>query len=1132
MIYNSSSGHPTLLTAAQFSELAQRIAKIFEQIQHSKLKNDTKNYVKLYEIQKKYASHVLKTDDGYDRLIGEHRFFKIFQDMVQRFILLKKGVFAADCAVTFIGGYVKFINEKVPTPESSVVDDEEDDEQEIEELGGKTFEARFIKTLLDYLLRGFDAKDKNVRYRVLQVVTGMISHLGVIHEKLYTTLRAGFIARAMDKESHVRTQALISLIKLLKETYPEDISDLNGQPSIMDVLLDRLSYDPAADVRHTILHHVPINPQSLPAILERCRDTDINVRREVYMKLSNFEKIADAGVAADASNDLIDPHPENLTLAQREYVVKTGLGDRGATVRSAAKKLVWSWIDAIDAATNDKDVGIKKNPAKAWQTLLPAFLRLFDLCNGSKVAADALIGAFSERPVVIQKAEFSEQYWLTLTPQKTLFGRVFIEHCSNTNNDARLEVILPDVAAIALKIRSVYNMIVNNVVTADGNMDEDHKPDASEDDADSRNVIMLELLKLALHLDYSEDLGKRHTLQLMRDMISNNSLPENFIAPCFDILRILSSSERDFIRMVVETITDLRDAVCFDEVETIKLENVDDPSLEESSKSAANKITWENMTTEQKSRADNVDLRCLKMFSEMLKRVNTTFDKNSVLQGVVRDLIIPAMRREDSPIFMEEAWKSLGLCCLIAKDIAQWCFDEIVERIPTSSGDMKTILIQSLFDIVIVHRSGFFVTDNHKYTLESFTNLLHGKILQEEDPTVKALWYMGTAKLVIPGVITTVETMKVLLKAFLSPLTADNNELRQFSNYFFQRYSFACRPNQKKIADMFVEVFLDVSEDRKLFADLDEDMEAVASSSVANMFIELTDPFRVEAGSDIKGPNNANDDVQLDMAQDVIRLLYGQGLKINLQKEDKKVLCQLLNKLHIPHVVDDYKIRSLKILMDNLITRRPLKDSVCLNAFNKFQATISKKFEEQLEGFSEEDLRELEDLAEVFEFIDSMTPLDDDDDQHPFESRKKGKKRRSNSLTSVNESRPQSPDPSERRKPKRLRLSNVSVEEDSTIESTSKPRKTKVPKKPSTLIVAPEVIVISSDSDEEPVPPRTAKTFVPRPRTMMKEEPSQVEPALISSAGSLSLNEAPDDSVMDSEPGSEEEVNNLLADLE
>jgi hypothetical protein len=35
-------------------------------------------------------------------------------------------------------------------------------------------------------------------------------------------------------------------------------------------------------------------------------------------------------------------------------------------------------------------------------------------------------------------------------------------------------------------------------------------------------------------------------------------------------------------------------------------------------------------------------------------------------------------------------------------------------------------------------------------------------------------------------------------------------------------------------------------------------------------------------------------------------------------EEDKKVLCQLLGKLHIPDTVDDDKIRTLKLLMHNL----------------------------------------------------------------------------------------------------------------------------------------------------------------------------------------------------------------------
>jgi condensin complex subunit 3 len=45
----------------------------------------------------------------------------------------------------------------------------------------------------------------------------------------------------------------------------------------------------------------------------------------------------------------------------------------------------------------------------------------------------------------------------------------------------------------------------------------------------------------------------------------------------------------------------------------------------------------------------------------------------------------------------------------------------------------------------------------------------------------------------------------------------------------------------------------------------------------------------------------------------------------------------------------------------------------------KFEATITKKFEKQLEHFSEEEFRQLEELQDLFMFLDSIIPLDDDD---------------------------------------------------------------------------------------------------------------------------------------------------------
>jgi len=39
---------------------------------------------------------------------------------------------------------------------------------------------------------------------------------------------------------------------------------------------------------------------------------------------------------------------------------------------------------------------------------------------------------------------------------------------------------------------------------------------------------------------------------------------------------------------------------------------------------------------------------------------------------------------------------------------------------------------------------------------------------------------------------------------------------------------------------------------------------------------------------------------------------------VSNEGENKKVLCQLLSKLHLPEVVDENKIRTLKLLIHNV----------------------------------------------------------------------------------------------------------------------------------------------------------------------------------------------------------------------
>lgn len=101
---------------------------------------------------------------------------------------MKKGESAADHTIRFLGGYTKFINEK-GTSRGPIGQNfrliyklaaEEKDAEEDEDEVNDTTASRFTAKILSWLMSGFMAKDKNVRYRVLQTVAEMVSHLGEI----------------------------------------------------------------------------------------------------------------------------------------------------------------------------------------------------------------------------------------------------------------------------------------------------------------------------------------------------------------------------------------------------------------------------------------------------------------------------------------------------------------------------------------------------------------------------------------------------------------------------------------------------------------------------------------------------------------------------------------------------------------------------------------------------------------------------------------------------------------------------------------------------------------------------------------------------------------------------------------
>lgn len=124
-----------------------------------------------------------------------------------------------------------------------------------------------------------------------------------------------------------------------------------------------------------------------------------------------------------------------------------------------------------------------------------------------------------------------EAYWRHLTPESVVLARVFVEHCISSNNEARLETAaLPVVTAFAFIVQEAYNSLlsvleeIETVRILNAGLDEEEEASEQEEELAKREVIMGELLRLALKLDYGDEIGRRKVFSVISGFV---------LLPCF-----------------------------------------------------------------------------------------------------------------------------------------------------------------------------------------------------------------------------------------------------------------------------------------------------------------------------------------------------------------------------------------------------------------------------------------------------------------------------------------------------------------------------------------------------------------------------------------------------------------------
>jgi len=343
-----------------------------------------------------------------------------FTRLVNKVLVLKKGEKVADRIIKFCTSFVAVL---VRQHDEDHADNEENDGDDLDDNESPTNE--FIKHLINHLLRGVDAKDKTVRYRVVQMLASLVHYIGEIDNDTFEALYTSLTKRIHDREPSVRIQAVVALSRFQAFDFDFDADDFNiaiDKNQIIERIATSLESDESAEVRRAALLNLTKNKYTVPLLLERARDMNNINRRLVYSRISR--ELGDF---------------KKLTRAQSENLLKWGLNDRDETVREAAIKMFTTfWYNSVDEDLLELIEG----------------LRLANL----KVADLAMNIFFSAKPDALSKIKIDIEFWKSLTADKSFLMRAFYYYCNDNKLYDLIDSNFPEAIELAGILQKYFEL--------------------------------------------------------------------------------------------------------------------------------------------------------------------------------------------------------------------------------------------------------------------------------------------------------------------------------------------------------------------------------------------------------------------------------------------------------------------------------------------------------------------------------------------------------------------------------------------------------------------------------------------------------------------------------------------------
>ncbi|SCU98543.1 LAFA_0G18646g1_1 [Lachancea sp. 'fantastica'] len=859
------------------SKIFRAVADVFQSAQ-STYAGHRRHIAVLKRIQSKAV------ETGYEEVFNYW-----FNKMVTLILPLKRTEIVGDRIVRLVAGLVASLEHELEAIR---------DKQEEFDGKEKVF-SRFVDQFIRHILRGVESREKNVRYRVAQLLAVIMDNIGEIDEDLYKLIMWSFEKRLFDKEPPVRIQAIFCLTKFQDE---DNASETMDEASTK--LIHAIRNDPSAEVRRAAMLNLVSLDKTKNIIMERARDVNPVNRRIIYTRVL---KNMGASVFQELDEALI------------AKLITWGLEDREEAVRNACVRLVaFDWLNLMDG-----DI-----------------IKLLSELNvtSNNVCEKVLDAIFTYREDTVAKIKLPENVWDSLTAEITFLIRAFHAHCMQHKLEDIIDDNFPEASRLSEILQKYMDLRFSN-------------NELSKSDVTYLEFIIEQLLSVAFKFDYSDEIGRRAMLMIIRNALANYSLTAPIVKIALQVLKVLSINERDFIAMTVEIITDIRD----EDIEKQEAEEAnrdsrvkpnedeDDEAAVESFHSAVDDLVNNKNTPvpsvatvgPEKEVSPHTLLACLTMSQYMLELIHSSIDENVMISSLIDTLITPAVRSTQSEV-RELGVRNLGLCSLLDVNIATESLYLFGMCVSKGDAGLKTIALKVIADIFSVH--GTKVVDGEgKVDSISLHKIFYKTLKNCELPECQATVAEGLCKLFLGDVFIDDDLFETLILSYFSPANSQNEALVQAFAFCLPVYCYSHIRHQKRMVRVAGDVLLRLSvlwdelqtnDDNSMPPD-----SMLKPNVILQELIEWTDPRKVV--NQTEEHLQDEEDTQLDFLLNILRMYY----KFE-RKEVKKMILTNINRF----TFQDRSIRKWKEVREILedISDNDDIDSTSRTSISKFLFSLQE----------------------------------------------------------------------------------------------------------------------------------------------------------------------------------------------